>query len=739
MEPSNLLEGSHVGLVVGGDATVRSMVAGVLGEIGFSTSHAVEGAEALELATRRRPELIVVDVEPDAPQCLAVFRTLRAMPGLRRVPIVALVDHEDAGSIAEVFEAGITDLVPKPLRHHVLSYRIRHVLRSEAMMEDLRRSEETLETAQRIARLGTWEWDLVTSRVAWSEEACRLIGLGGGGEDTQFHDFLACVHADDAARVTRALEAALRNESPFDLDHRIVRPSDGVTRFVHSQAEIRWDALGQPVTISGTVQDISERKKAERQIRLLAYFDSLTGLPNRVQFKEQLKKALSMARRSRRLVAVMFMDLDNFKKINDTAGHSAGDALLRSVAERLKEAIRATDLLSHDDLVATSHGTVARLGGDEFTVLVPDLQRAEDTAKVAARVLESFHQSFQIEGNEVFVSTSIGISIFPQDGADVEDLLKNADAALYHAKDTGRNNFQFYSSALNDSAFRRLSLEASLRKAIERNEFVVHYQPQVLARDGRLLGVEALIRWNHPDLGLVYPGQFIPLAEETGLILAIDEWVLREACAQNGAWQRAGLPRIHVAVNLSGHQFRRRDLLERVVASTEAARLEARFVELEITESVLMQHAADTLEILGELKARGFRIAVDDFGTGYSSLAYLRRFRADVLKIDRSFVRDIATSPDDAAIVAAIVTLAENLKMRAIAEGVETPLQRGFLHEQGCDLMQGNLFGRPAPADETTALLELQATRSDLAQTAEPEADTPSEPVGAAAPDAARC
>ncbi len=707
MEISDLPEDSHVGLVVGDDASVRSIVACLLADLGFAVLEREDGSEAIDLAVSRRPDLVVVDVERGAQKGVSLCLALRGIPGFDRLPLIALADRDDADSIADIFEAGVTDLVSKPIAPAVLGYRIRHVLRADAMSEDLRRSGETLEAAQRIARLGNWEWDLTTGKMTWSEETFRLIGFTSAGPDPSFHDLLARVHPEDMTRVVRALEAALRGESAFDLDHRIVRP-DGALRHLHSQAEITWDAKGQPARLSGTLQDITERKRAESQIRFLAFYDSLTGLPNRFQFREQLKKALAVARRNKRLVAVMFMDLDNFKRINDTAGHSAGDALLRKVADRLKGAIRVTDTGARDDVPGPGE-SVARLGGDEFIVLLPDLSRPEDSAKVAARILDSLRAPFDLEGGEVFTTTSIGISLFPQDGTDVEDLLKNADAALYHAKDSGRNNFQFYSPALNDSAFARLTLESSLRKAIDRNEFVVHYQPQVYARDGRLMGVEALIRWNHPDLGMVPPGQFIPLAEETGLIRQIDEWVLREACCQNRAWQRMGLPPIHVAVNLSGHQFRRKDLIERVGMTVDAAGIEPRYVELEITESVLMEHAAETLEIVNGLKSLGFRVAVDDFGTGYSSLAYLKRFRADVLKIDRSFVHDIATSSDDAAIVAAIVTLAQTLKMTAIAEGVESPLQRGFLHEQGCDLMQGYLFGRPAPPEAITEILRLQS------------------------------
>jgi PAS domain S-box-containing protein len=596
----------------------------------------------------------------------------------------------------------------------MLEQRIRHMLRSVALLDDLRKSEATLESAQRLVHLGNWSWDLVTDAVTWTAETCRLLGYPPDHVTPHSHDYLARVHPEDVDSVARSLEATLRGEKPFSVDHRVVHPAGDVL-FLHSEAEVALDSKGHPVRLSGTIQDITDRKRAESQIRFLAFYDSLTGLPNRLQFNEQLKKSLARARTEGRTAAVMFMDLDNFKRINDTAGHSAGDRLLRAAATRLKDAIRAGDVVSRIDAMGLlpPEGSVARLGGDEFIVLLPDVAHAEDPAKVARRVLDAFRDPFPVGAEEFFVSMSIGIGIFPQDGADAEELLKNADAALYHAKDAGRNNFQFYSSSLNDAAFRRLSLETQLRKAIERKEFMLHYQPQVQVRDGKLIGVEALIRWNHPDLGLVYPGQFVPLAEETGLIQAVDEWVLHAACAQIRAWLDAGLPPVHVAVNLSGSQFQRKDLLTRVDAALGAYALPAHLVELEITEGVLMSNAAETLEVLQQLKTRGFRIAVDDFGTGYSSLSYLRRFRADVLKIDRSFVHDIATNDDAAAIVSAILTLAGTLKMQVIAEGVEHPLQRERLHEQGCELMQGYLFGKPTPPEEISRLLRAISSQND--------------------------
>jgi PAS domain S-box-containing protein len=697
-----------IGFVASGDLAARALVATALTQQGFSVFEIDDARMVIDFLTSSRPDLLVLDATTPELDIVEICSALRKMEGGPRVRVLVLTGEGDSETVERAFGAGVSDFAARPFTARLLGQRIRHMLRSSAVLDDLQKSEATLESAQRLVHLGNWTWELGSGAMTWTGETQRLLGYPFEQKTPQFQDYLTRVHPEDGDSVARALEATLQGKKAFSVDHRVVHP-DGAVLFLHSEAEVMRDAQGQPTKLSGTIQDITERKKAESQIRFLAFYDSLTGLPNRLQFNEQLKKSLARAREKGRTAAVMFLDLDNFKRINDTSGHSAGDRLLRAAATRLKEAMRATDVVTRRGGAKEAEGTVARLGGDEFIVLLPDVSHAEDPAKVARRVLEAFREPFPVGENEFFVSVSIGIGIFPQDGENSEDLLKNADAALYHAKDSGRNNFQFYSPSLNDAAFRRLSLETSLRKAIERKEFVLHYQPQVTARDGRIIGVEALIRWNHPDLGLVYPGQFVPLAEETGLIQAIDDWVLREACVQARAWIDAGLPSIHVAVNLSGSQFHRKDLLERVDAALGAVDLPARFVELEITEGVLMSNAAVTLEVLQQLRARGFRIAVDDFGTGYSSLSYLRRFHADVLKIDRSFVHDIATNPDAAAIVSAIVTLADALKMRAIAEGVEHPLQRECLYEHGCDLMQGYLFGKPSPPAEITKLLRAVA------------------------------
>jgi diguanylate cyclase (GGDEF)-like protein len=429
------------------------------------------------------------------------------------------------------------------------------------------------------------------------------------------------------------------------------------------------------------------------QVKSLAYYDSLTGLPNRLSYKERLARALEHARASGKLVAAFFIDLDHFSRINDTLGHDAGDQLLQQVALRLRASCRdredevgpAQDALAPD---------VARLGGDEFTVIIPGLTHPEDAAKLARRILSSLAHPIRVAGQEIFVNASIGIAIYPDDGEDLETLLMHADTAMYKAKEHGGSSYQAYSRAMNASALQRLTLENALRRALERQEFELHYQPIIDGRTGAPTGAEALVRWRHPELGLLLPSEFIPLAEENGLIIPLGEWVLRQACAQNRAWQDAGLTPIRVVVNLSSRQLRR-SLPETVGRILQTTGLEARFLGLELTESLLVKHQKEDTDTLHALRAMGLHLAVDDFGTGYSSFSYLKHLPLDTLKIDRSFVREITTSPDDAAITTAIIAMAHALGLKVVGEGVETAGQRDVLQGQGCDALQGYLFSRP--------------------------------------------
>ncbi|HEU4680140.1 MAG TPA: EAL domain-containing protein [Gemmatimonadales bacterium] len=433
------------------------------------------------------------------------------------------------------------------------------------------------------------------------------------------------------------------------------------------------------------------------QVRDLAYYDSLTGLPNRLSYKERLAYALEQASRNQRLVAAFFIDLDHFSRINDTLGHEVGDQLLRQVAVRLRSCCR-----EREDEVGPAFTTlapeVARLGGDEFTVIMPGLQDPQDAAKLARRIISSFAQPIRLGTHEIFINASIGIAIYPFDGEDLDTLLMHADTAMYKAKEQGGNSYQTYSKSMTTMALQRLTLENDLRRALDRNEFEVHYQPIVDAYTGTVVGAEALLRWRHPELGLLLPSEFIPIAEENGLIIPMGEWILQAACLQNRAWQDAGLPRIRVGVNLSSRQLKRR-LTDTVSRALQLSGLEPRYLSLELTESVLVNHHKEGTEALHALRAMGLHLSVDDFGTGYSSFSYLKHFPLDTLKIDRSFIREIAIHPDDAAITTAIIAMGHALGLRVIAEGVETEAHLSLLQKQGCDEVQGYLIGRPVPAD----------------------------------------
>jgi diguanylate cyclase (GGDEF)-like protein/PAS domain S-box-containing protein len=456
--------------------------------------------------------------------------------------------------------------------------------------------------------------------------------------------------------------------------------------------------IGVKEVIQGIVRDITDRKRAEEQIAFMAYHDHLTNLPNRHLLKDRLQQAIGAAKQYDRIVAILFLDLDNFKRINDTLGHDQGDKLLQKVADRLQGYIRNSDSIARLE-VEQRDNTIARLGGDEFTILLTEIKHIKDAAKVAQRILDLFNEPFAMESHEVFITTSIGISVYPDDGETVDTLLKHADTAMYHAKDQGRNNYQFYKESMNITTIERLDLENELRKALDRKELILHYQPQLDTKTKKIIAVEALIRWMHPDKGMMSPMTFIPVAEETGLIIPIGEWILRTACNQNKAWQQAGLPLIRVTVNISSVQFSQKNFVRMVDNILKESCLGPQYLELELTESILMQATTTAVTTLKELKSLGIRLSIDDFGTGYCSLNYLKSFPIDTLKIDQSFVRDLTISQEDKAIIHAMIALGHSLNLDVIAEGVETMQQLEYLSEKGSDAVQGFLFSKPLPND----------------------------------------
>jgi diguanylate cyclase (GGDEF)-like protein/PAS domain S-box-containing protein len=463
--------------------------------------------------------------------------------------------------------------------------------------------------------------------------------------------------------------------------------SDRTKKWVLMNLRAACDATGNIVLHEGTVEDITDRKAAEDRVQYLAYYDALTGLSNRTLLRDRLSKALASARRQEEKVALLFLDVDRFKDINDSLGHSVGDLLLQEVAQRLKKWAREQD-------------TVARLSGDEFLIVLTTVKDISDAAVAAERLMDAMTPEFRVQGHSLGITCSLGISIFPEHGADAETLIKNADAAMYCAKDCGRNNYRFFTEEMNARVMERLTLERSLRLALEKKELFLVYQPQMDMGTGRTIGLEALLRWQHPELGLVSPDKFIRIAENSGLIIPIGEWVLKTACSQARQWQDEGLLAVPVAVNVSAVQFRQEGFRELIGKVLEETNLASRYLELELTESLLLSNAHVTFSVLQELRAMGLKLAIDDFGTGYSSLSYLKQFPVSKLKIDRSFVREVAVNPDDAAITAAIIAMAKNLSLKVIAEGVENEAQMSFLRLHQCDEIQGYYFSKPLAVDK---------------------------------------
>lgn len=581
--------------------------------------------------------------------------------------------------------------------------RITGYLGVNADIADLKQTEETLRASEARFR-SYFELPLIGIALTgadkrWWEVNDRLCEmLGYRRAQLLSMTWVELTHPDDLGIDVMQFERVIgRRIEGYSVDKRFIR-QDGALLYAEVSTRCVRRANGAVDYFVMVAQDITERKEAEERIQHLAHYDVLTGLPNRALLGDRLLQALSRAGREHAQVGVILVDIDRFKVINDALGHTMGDRLLQEIAIRLGRCARQCDTVSHQ-------------GGDEFAILLPDLDNDDEVTRIAQRILDTVAEPCRLDEHELSVSCSIGISLYPRDGRSPDLLLKNADIALYRAKDMGRNNYQFYLSGATILSRERLNLETSLRHAVERGQLELYYQPKWNFQAGAVTGAEALIRWNHPNLGLLSPARFIPIAEDSGLVLPMGEWVLRAAIREFSELHRSGFPGLRIAVNLSGRQFRQAGLADVVRQALAETNFDPVCLELELTESTLMDHTEDNLTMLQALKATGARIAIDDFGTGYSSLSYLQRFPVDVLKIDRSFVIDLPGAAGSAAIVDAIVTLAHGLGLEVVAEGVETPEQQAFLHDHGCDEGQGYLFGRPTPLAEFRTLLDLDLDR----------------------------
>ena len=654
-------------------------------------------AEAERHLSAHAVDIILLDLGlPDAQGVAAVRRAHAAAP---RTPLVVLTGLDDESLAAQALQEGAQDYIVKSqidtygttrglLRS--LRYAVGRKTLEDALFEEKERAQVTLNS--------------IGDAVACTDAAGKLTFLNLVAEKLTGWTWQEAAGLP-MPEVFRILDTTNREVIPNPMD-RAVR-GDQTVHLPANSILVRRDGFEIPIEDSvapihdgegraaGAVivfRDVSVARAMALQMTHSAEHDFLTGLPNRMLLNDRISQAIVLASRHNRHVAVLFLDLDGFKHINDSLGHPVGDKLLQSIATRLVDCVRASD-------------TVSRQGGDEFVVLLSEVELSEDAAITARRMLHAVSQPHSIDQHDLHVTTSIGVSVYPEDGLDAETLIKNADTAMYQAKESGRQSFQFFKPAMNARAVERQSIEEGLRRALERQEFVLYYQPKVDLMSGAINGAEALIRWIHPTRGLIPPMDFIPIAEDCGLILSIGAWALREACAQSRAWTKAGLPTVTMAVNVSAIEFRDKNFLNRLFEVINETGLDPRLLELELTESVLMKHAASTAVILQSLREAGIRLAIDDFGTGYSSLSYLRKFPVDAVKIDQTFIRQISAD-DDTTIVKAVIGMARGLKLRVIAEGVETPEELAFLRAYRCDEAQGYYFSRPVPARQFAMMLK---------------------------------
>jgi diguanylate cyclase (GGDEF)-like protein len=690
-------------LIVDDDPLIRLLARERLGAEGFDVVEASGGSAGVEAFFTLRPDLVLLDVEMPDLDGFGVCKEIRDSAAGRHVPILILTGRNDLKSIERAYQAGATDFVSKPLNWLILAHRIRYMLRAGESFLAVRSQQVRLDEVQQHARLGSWELDLRTGLLTTSRALRSLVGLGDE-IGPPLERLLGLVHPEDKPALEREGAAAIRNRDGFSLEHRILA-RDGSERIVHTQARVRTGAHDECLALEGFTQDVTERRRIEEQVRMLAFSDSLTGLANRAAFKLHLEKAIQRAGRAEKTLGILYLDLDDFKRVNDTLGHTAGDQLLRLVADLLVGCVRERDVVARD-LNGVPQAKVSRLGGDEFTILLEGLTDASDASLVAERVLEAIGRPVFIDGHEIRTAASVGIAIWPHDGADMEALLRNADAAMYHAKGLGRANFQYYRESLNANAVERLELETDLSRAIQEGRLLVSFQPKLELETRRISGCEALVRWPDSRRGLVPPTAFVPLAEASGMISTLGASVLRQACTRVRVWQKHGHPDLGLAVNLSPSQIKDERLVATVEHVLRATDFDPRLLDLEITESVFIHDAKRALVVLEQLQRLGCRISLDDFGTRYSSLSNLKRFPVQSLKIDCSFVSGIGSSKEDEAIIAAILAMAKSLGIRVVAEGIETEAQLQFLAERHCDEVQGFLVSRPLAPEEFGAFLD---------------------------------
>lgn len=681
-------------LVVDDDAVTRMTLVKVLQKSGFEMIEAENGREGFTKYMNEMPDLILMDVMMPEMDGYAAIEAIRNYEKDRAIPILMLTALDDIDSVDQAFDKGATDFITKPINWSLLSQRVKYAIKTSLTEDQLRISQSQLMYAQKLARLGYWEWDAKSDTVSGSTSAFDLFAIPRSAEVT-LEQFFSNIIPKDLPLVQQAIADASQGYNDIQVSFRVLHHDNSLTH-IDCLGEVTFDANGDVVKITGSAQDISRLHKAETLIDYQANHDKLTDLPNRSFFNRTLSSYIQEAD-LHKFSATVILDIDRFKKVNDNLGQDNGDALLRTVSQRLKRVTRENDF-------------VARLGSDEFAILLKNAEDQQELNLSLNRIFNDLSKPFNVKSQELFITFSIGISVVQQDGRQASELISHANIARTEAKRKGGNQFLFYQAEMNAESKEQLMLENDLRKALERNEMEVYYQPQV---DGKTLhpyGAEALVRWNHPQVGIVSPGVFIPLAESTGLIVDIGRFVLKEALKQAESWHQQGYDALHIGINLSGRQFSHSNLMKDIQEALNEVSLPAKFLDLEITESLAMSNADHNITILKGLKAMGVSLSIDDFGTGYSSLAYLQKFPIDTIKIDRSFIVNLET-PEGQAIVRTILAMADSLNLKVVAEGIEDEFHISFLQNKNCDIFQGFKFGKPMTQQAFQDFLKQQHAR----------------------------
>ncbi len=675
-------------LLVDDDPGFTLITSKVLKGAGFTVEDASSGEEALAKFDANVPDLVLLDAMMEGMDGFEVCQKLRNNRHYPGVPILMVTGLEDMESVSLAYESGADGFTSKPLNYTVLIHRLRFQLRAAQGARALQESKERLANAQRLAKLGYWRWNATTDELVMSDEVSSMLKTDQDTCYKHIDDFLERIHVEDREFIHNSIASMLAGAPQQPADFRLLTHNNKEI-VVHQEIDLAHDSDS---VVIATVQDITRQRAAEQRIRQLAYFDELTGIASRAYFYQHTGNLIKGALRRSERFSLLYLDLDGFKDVNDSLGHDAGDKLLKIIAQRLQQVLRDSDF-------------VARLSGDEFCILVDNIKDQYAAADVSERCLKEINKPITLGQHTICPRCSIGIAHFPEDGKDIHALLKAADSAMYAAKEDGKHRYAFYQPALTVLAENRLRIEQDLRVAIARDELELHYQPQVELKTGNMVGVEALVRWHHPEMGLLAPDKFIHVAERIGLIKQLGDWVLETACRQAVAWRKMGLPRFQMAVNISATHFQDPALVTTVVRILGETGWEAAGLELEVTESVV-QTTGDNIDMFNNLRAIGLKIAIDDFGTGYSSLASLKYLPIDCLKIDRMFVSDMLQDMDSCMILGAIINVAHALGHEVIAEGVETIDQAIALYASGCEKVQGFYFSRPVPAEKIPALAQ---------------------------------